>query len=415
MKNILFLLYRDLDFDGRAARMIEVARPLGQLHVLDMTLEQGDLVRPARRRSVRLQPTWRPLRRHWTVLLASLREARRLRPDMIVAENFFSIFTGWLAARMLGVPLVYDSYELMQHFPQESVTRQARFWCWLERRMARHCDLVIAANPERAALMQQACQLAQIPEAMRNIPMQSQAVASRQSQAAERFPILRKTSVEERIILYQGDLRYGAAVGRFIDVLEHLPAHYRLVIVGDGPSAAELAQRGELYARDGRFAMLGKLPVVDLPQVTSLVDLGLVTYPFDMKNHYFAAPNKLYEYSMSGVPVLVSNTPSLAAVTQELQHGLLFDADEDAKSLAVKVQEAMKIRLDAAEFCRRIADERDGAMARVRAKMAALLDQQGLASRGGGQTPVDRAAPVALQEGIGLTEGRAAEKSVIGG
>ncbi|RVU04247.1 glycosyltransferase [Novosphingobium umbonatum] len=380
MKKILFLLYRDLDFDGRAARMIEVARPLGQLHVLDMTLQQGDLVRPTGRRSVRLQPSWSPLRRHWTVLVATLREARRLRPDMIVAENFFSVFTGWLAARMLGVPLVYDSYELMQHFPQEPVSRQARFWCWLERRMARYCDLVIAANPERAALMQEACQLREMPEAMRNIPMQSQATSTVASNAAERFPILRKANEEERIILYQGDLRFGPAVGRFIDVLDHLPAHYRLVIVGDGPSAAALAARGERFAREGRFAMLGKLPVVDLPQVTAYADLGLVTYPFDVKNHYYAAPNKLYEYSMSGVPVLVSNTPSLAAVTQELQHGLLFDADEDAKSLALKVEKAMKIRLDAEDFCRRIADERDSAMLRVRKKMAALLNQQWLAA-----------------------------------
>jgi glycosyltransferase involved in cell wall biosynthesis len=414
VKKILFLLYRDLDFDGRAARMIELARPLGQAHVLDISLEQGRLERPDWRRTVPLQPSWGPLRRHWTVLLATLREVRRLQPDMIVAQNFFSVFTGWLAARWLGVPLVYDSYELMQYFPQEPVTFQFRFWCWLERRMARYSDLVVAANPERAGLMQQACRLPVTPESIRNIPTEGQARSDRLTQALDRFPALRKASAEERIILYQGDLRYEAAVGRFIDVLDHLPVHYRMVIVGDGPSAKGLARRGERFARQGRFAMLGKMPVIELPQVTPWVDLGLVTYPFNVKLHHYAAPNKIYEYSMCGVPVLVSNTPALAAVTRELQHGLLFDETDDGPSLAAKVQEAMKIRLDAGDFCRRIASERDGAMARVRVKMAALLDQQGLASRGGGKAPIDRAPPVALQEGIGLAEGLAAEKAVIG-
>jgi hypothetical protein len=88
------------------------------------------------------------------VLWRTVAFARKMKPDMIVAENFFSTFTGWVCARMLGVPLIYDSYELMATLPNEPAGLQFKFWAWLEKTMAPHCDLVIAANPERAEAMQ---------------------------------------------------------------------------------------------------------------------------------------------------------------------------------------------------------------------------------------------------------------------
>jgi hypothetical protein len=164
MKKILMILYRDLDFDGRAARMVEVVNPLGALTVLDATWKPLPDNAPKWRKRVVLGANWGKAKRHLVCLWRTIVEARRLKPDIIVAENFFSTFTGWLAARLTGVPVVYDSYELMLTLPQEPAPFQFRFWGGLERLMAPHMDLVLAANPERAAEMQKAYGLKICPD-----------------------------------------------------------------------------------------------------------------------------------------------------------------------------------------------------------------------------------------------------------
>jgi glycosyltransferase involved in cell wall biosynthesis len=142
-------------------------------------------------------------------------------------------------------------------------------------------------------------------------------------------------------------------------------------MIGKGPAVEHMAELGEKYKAEGRFDMLGRVP--NLVAATPHADIGLVAYPFDMLNHVYGAPNKIYEYSMSGLPVVVSNTPTLGAITRELKHGVLFDENDTTETLARKIQEAEKIKVDADEFCARIAVERDGTMADIRAKMKALF------------------------------------------
>jgi DUF1009 family protein len=68
---------------------------------------------------------------------------------------------------------------------------------------------------------------------MRNIPTRTVVTEEDKAQALELYPALRKRSADDRIILYQGDIRYKEALGRFIPTLDYLPDNYRIVMIGE--------------------------------------------------------------------------------------------------------------------------------------------------------------------------------------
>lgn len=58
----------------------------------------------------------------------------------------------------------------------------------------------------------------------------------------------------------------------------------------------------------------------------SIVDVGVIPYKPSILNHQFACPNKLSQYMQSGIAILASNCPYVAAQVQNGNCGIVFDA-----------------------------------------------------------------------------------------
>lgn len=335
--SFLLILFGSLEYDGRARRMVEVLSRLGKITLVDVALEgTHSSVRSIdgiKRVSILLPLGVSQVMRHLRFWLAALRVGRDIRPDVVIAENFFTTLPGWLVAKASRAALVYDAYELIIPEPNQPMSWRNRFWYNLERWIVPRADLVIAANQERAQRMSEHYRLVRVPEFMRNIPFQ-QSIPVEERELLATYPALVRQSEDERIIIYQGHIALDRGIGRFVEAMAYLPAQYRLVVVGDGFDLERLKAQGQLLEQEQRFATLGAVPNQLLAAITQQADVGIVTYPYEGLNNIYCAPNKIFEYAQAGLPVVATDQPPLKFMINRYGIGELVSQYDDPVAIA---------------------------------------------------------------------------------
>jgi glycosyltransferase involved in cell wall biosynthesis len=256
---------------------------------------------------------------------------------VVVAENFFTTGTAWLAAKITNAKLIYDAYELI--IPENHCRKSWRdeFWYRMERWIVNRAVLVVAANEERARIMTEHYGLKTMPAVMRNIPVERPPEIGKE-EIIKRYPALKKRSYEEKIVLYQGDVSLSRGLDRFLAAAFCLPSNYRIVVVGDGPDLEKIKEIGQPLMRDGRFSAIGRVPSRMLTTIASLADVGIVTYPFKGLNNIYCAPNKIFEYAQSGLPVVTSDQPPLRRMVETYKIGACVDVHNSAEQIAKVIQ-----------------------------------------------------------------------------
>jgi glycosyltransferase involved in cell wall biosynthesis len=72
---------------------------------------------------------------------------------------------------------------------------------------------------------------------------------------------------------------------------------------------------------------IGKFSQEDLPKLTPSADVGIALIENISKSYYYALPNKLFEYIMAEVPVVVSNLPQMKEIVHKFNVGFVVDPD----------------------------------------------------------------------------------------
>ncbi|HRK65977.1 MAG TPA: glycosyltransferase [Hyphomonas sp.] len=358
MKRTQVYTYDEIEFDQRAQLMVKIASNHCDVEVVCCNFEQGRQPSNAAVSRVFVNKRWSPIRRHLTFWIFMLKRANSARPQLIIAEDFFTCLPAFLIARYHRVPMIYDAHELL--VPQKGEKITWRMWAWLcmDRFVARRADCVVAANPERAAVMQDRYRLPRKPLYLRNIPAGIDAPPLSRENTLARYPWFRKEMSNERIILYQGYLSEERNLDRFIRVICELPLEWRLVLVGDGPALGGLIKLADQLGVSNRVVSLGRVPATDLASIAQLADVGIVTYPFSGLNNMLCAPTKLYEYLLSGTPIISTSQPNVRKLMRELPFGETFDEGSTASEIAEKViRVASRPRPQPAEIRRALISE----------------------------------------------------------
>ena len=93
----------------------------------------------------------------------------------------------------------------------------------------------------------------------------------------------------------------------------------RLLIVGDGPDRARLERLAGALGLADAVAFTGAVPPGHVPAHLARMSVGVALYRPDQPCHF--SPLKLYEYMAAGLPVVVSRTGGLEALTGEGRFG----------------------------------------------------------------------------------------------
>ena len=132
------------------------------------------------------------------------------------------------------------------------------------------------------------------------------------------------------IFLYQGGLSSGRGIEILLETfkeLANIPITYNqytnkpvIVFMGYG----ELEELVKEYAT--KYENIYFHPAVSpevLLEYTSSADFGILFYENNCLNHYYCSPNKMFEYLMAEIPVIVSNLYEMRKIVEENRIGVV--------------------------------------------------------------------------------------------
>lgn len=101
-----------------------------------------------------------------------------------------------------------------------------------------------------------------------------------------------------------------------------------VVFIGDGRIKPELKKMVKEMELEDRVKFIPKVPVQDLIHYTKNAYLGFQVLNNVCFNHYSASSNKLFEYMMSGVPVVACSFPEIQGVVEKENIGVCVDSHD---------------------------------------------------------------------------------------
>lgn len=136
---------------------------------------------------------------------------------------------------------------------------------------------------------------------------------------------------EKKVILYQGHISKERDLSAYVEAVRELGDEYRFVMMGKNHGILE-----HYREIDPNVVHIDFIPAPDYLLMTSMAHIGVLGYSPICENNIFCAPNKIYEYSAFGLPLLCNDIPGLYFLTQ--QHGagrVVSDREPDAIRKAI--------------------------------------------------------------------------------
>jgi glycosyltransferase involved in cell wall biosynthesis len=267
----------------------------------------------------------------WRILaLASIaRGAHAERPDAVHANDIATLIPGWVAARLSGARLVYDTHEYAVGVPYRKAV-----WAWLaatiERLLIGRCDAVITVSDGIAERLQDRYGLREKPTVVRNVPDLPP--------PGEAPDLRREMGIGEApLVLHQGAVAEGRGGGNLVRAVAEMDSAHLLFLGADGAFAESLRELGVSAGLDGRLHFHPPVQLEELLSYTRQADVGVSMLEDTCENHRLALPNKLFEYLAAGLPVVVSDLPEMRRLVIERGVGWVTDSgnpDDIARVLA---------------------------------------------------------------------------------
>lgn len=267
----------------------------------------------------------------WRTFVAAWREDA----DVYDSRDAYPLFVTHLAARLRGAALVYDSDEL--NLDRNWSVARNPVWRFLmkayEGFYVRHAEAVVTTDYGRAEVIGERYGVER-PTVVLNVP---DTFAELEPDAAWRE---RALGDKRYLLLYQGILVENRGLPEMVRAMRMLP-ECRLAIIGYGHLEEKLKTMVREEGLEGSVVFFDAMPFNDLMRCTVAADIGVIPLIGSCLSYVYAAPNKLFEYMMAGLPVVATDLPDMARVINEERVGALISDPEDPSSIAEAVNRVL--------------------------------------------------------------------------
>jgi glycosyltransferase involved in cell wall biosynthesis len=290
--------------------------------------------------------------------LQALVVARRLKPRLVHANDWNTMWAGLFIKWSSGARLVYDSHELW-------ADRNGR-WEWrpwllaCEALFVRAADEVLTSSPGYADALAARYRIAR-PTVVRNIPevlSHPPAATHHGSGAAPPDPkdgsddwgepegarilAASRSRPEIPLVVYVGGLMPGRGLEQMIDALTLIPeARLRAVGPGASPYRAGLLARAQASGVLNRVELRHPVAPAEVGGVLAEASAGLCLIQPICRSYELSLPNKLFEYAAAGVPVLASDLPVIGDMVRREGFGTIAPA-ADPHGIATSLERLLE-------------------------------------------------------------------------
>lgn len=209
--------------------------------------------------------------------------------------------------------LIYDTHEL------ETETKNLKGLFrkgakWIERACIRTVDHVFVVSPSIEQWYRETYGLSNVT-AIKNVPVNK---FTDPTKVDNKFR--RKFGIDsgELIYLYQGHLSYGRGIPLLLKAFSELSSDRHIIFMGYGPFEKEIREFSKRYSN---IHFHEAVPPEEVLYYTVSADVGISLIENSCLSYYYSLPNKLYEYTLSRIPSIVSKFPDMSNFVDQIGAG----------------------------------------------------------------------------------------------
>lgn len=237
---------------------------------------------------------------NWKLFRKLLKITRK--DDVLLANDLDALLPNYLVHRIKGCELVFDSHEIFSEVPTlYNRPFRKKIWKGLEGFIVPKIKHFYTVSDGYADWFEKAYKIR--PEVIRNVPVVKPATESLNIK-------LPKVNSQEKIIIYQGAINFSRGIDKMIRAMEYLE-NVQLWIVGIGPKKAGFEALTSELNLEEKVKFIGQVSPSQLKSITLRADLGLSLEEDFGISYRYALPNKIFDYTHAGIPVLGTNLPEI--------------------------------------------------------------------------------------------------------
>lgn len=252
-------------------------------------------------------------------------QGTRLKPQIVHCHDTLVLPAGVLIKLFSGGRLVYDAHELESDKNGQTPVL-SRATLWMEKACWRWIDGFISVSDSIVEWY-----LQRFPRKPSAVVLNSPVFKSREDRSSVRsashFRQKFGIAPESLIFLYVGILAKGRGIETLLDVFSQsdVPAH--LVCMGYGELEGAISAAAERHAN---IHIHPPVPHQLVVEYASGADVGMCFVENVSLSDFYCLPNKLFEYSFAGIPVLASDFPEIKRTVERFSLGKVCSPDREA-------------------------------------------------------------------------------------
>lgn len=253
---------------------------------------------------------------------------------VLLANDVDSLLPNYLIHKLYKVPIVFDSHEIYSELPSLKGRKFTKMiWKTLERWLLPKMKYFYTVSEGYADWFEKAYQ--NRPQIIKNVPNKIENLTLEPSQV--KLPIVEPG---HKIIIYQGAINFSRGIDKMIEAMNYVE-NAQLWIVGNGPKKSEYEALTNHFNLHHKVKFIGHVSPNDLKQITPKADLGLSLEEDFGISYRYALPNKIFDYTHAGVPILGTNLPDIQRTIEKYKIGKIVSNHEPQH-----IAEQIKIMLD---------------------------------------------------------------------
>ncbi len=251
--------------------------------------------------------------------------------SIIFAEDIYTLPFAVIFGKLKRARVFYDSRELYGYLAglKGKKVKQG-FWRLVEKLFIKKVDHIITTGKLDSEFLIKKYNVSE-PILLRNLPRYLK------TEQENNLKSILDIEKNRKILLYQGIIHQGRGLLPVFNILKQLKKCV-FVILGDGEFTDFYRTKVKNLNIEDQVIFAGKINQDELLSYTKTADIGLSIIENLSFSYYYALPNKLFEYIMAEIPVVVSNLPQMKEIVEKYEVGKVVNIDSP-KSLIAAIQQ----------------------------------------------------------------------------